>query len=78
MSTEPCAPKPDRWKTCTWRDKIIFVENKKNFEEALETAEYSRYFFDNFGGDFGHGTRLGNELIARNLAGVIVTEVAGE
>ena len=53
------------------KGKIVFVENKINFEEALKNAKYSRYFSDNFGGDFGHCTRWGNELIARDLAGVI-------
>ncbi len=57
------------------KSKIIFVENKANFEAALKNAEYSRYFSDNFGGDFGHCTRRGNELIARNVARVIVQAI---
>lgn len=57
------------------KDKIIFVENKTNFEEALKNAEYSLYFSDNFGGDFGHCTRRGNELIARNAARAVAETI---
>ena len=55
--------------------KIIFVENKSNFQEALKQAEYSNYFSDTFGGDFGHCTRMGNRLIAENLSNVILKEI---
>ncbi|HLD69536.1 MAG TPA: tetratricopeptide repeat protein [Candidatus Omnitrophota bacterium] len=57
------------------KEKIIFVENKTNFETALKNAEYSLYFSDNFGGDFGHCTRRGNELIARSAARAIVEAI---
>ena len=51
---------------------IVFVENKKNFERVLRDSEYSKVFSDNFAGDFGHCTRLGNRLIAENLANTIL------
>ncbi len=51
---------------------VIFVENKQNFKTALQSGTYSDYFKDTFANDFGHCTRKGNELIARNLAGVIL------
>ena len=54
---------------------IIFVENKKIFEDALRHDRYEDYFADNFGGEFGHGTPLGNRLIAENVANVILKEV---
>ena len=54
------------------RDEIIFVENKKNFEEAMEDEDYSDYFYDNFAGDFGHCTLKGNKLIASGLADVLL------
>ena len=57
------------------RKKIIFVENKSNFQGALKQAEYSNYFSDTFGGDFGHCTRMGNHLIAENLSNVIFKEI---
>ena len=54
---------------------IIFVENKTNFEEALMREQYSEYFSDSFGSNFGHGTRKGNYLIAENLSNTIISQV---
>ena len=54
------------------REGVIFVENKQNFKQALSKADFSHYFKDNFAYDFGHCTRAGNELIARNLTQVIL------
>jgi len=54
------------------RKGITFVENRQNFRQALSIEGYSHYFKDSFGNDFGHCTRAGNELIARNLAGFIL------
>ncbi|MBF0503676.1 MAG: tetratricopeptide repeat protein [Candidatus Omnitrophica bacterium] len=51
---------------------IIFVENSQNFKQALMKQGYNYYFKDIFASDFGHCTRAGNELIARNLAEVIL------
>ena len=51
---------------------IIFVDNEKIFKEALEKASYDEYFIDSFGGDFGHCTKKGNELIAENIADTIL------
>ncbi|MBF0522209.1 MAG: tetratricopeptide repeat protein [Candidatus Omnitrophica bacterium] len=52
--------------------KIVFVENKTNFQAALKREEYTTYFADNFAGDFGHCTFLGNKLIAENLADAVL------
>lgn len=60
------------------RDKITFVENKENFEQALESSQYTVYFSDTFAGNFGHCTRAGNQLIAKNLASVIEKEFFGK
>ncbi len=54
------------------RKDVTFVENKDNFREVLKGHEFSRYFSDNFAGDFGHCTQIGNRLIAENLAKVIL------
>jgi tetratricopeptide (TPR) repeat protein len=54
---------------------ILFVENKRNFEEALKIHKPTEIFEDMFAGDFGHCSVLGNTLIARNLARVISEEV---
>jgi len=54
---------------------IIFIENKENFEKALEDANFKNYFIDRFAGDFGHCTIEGNRLIAKNVADVILKEL---
>jgi tetratricopeptide (TPR) repeat protein len=54
------------------RKGVIFLENKQNFKEAMAQGGYWHYFKDNFAYDFGHCTREGNELIARNVTGVIL------
>jgi hypothetical protein len=43
------------------------VNNKENFERYLLDHEYEEIFVDRFAGDFGHTTRIGNRLIAKNL-----------
>ncbi len=58
--------------------RIVFVENRKNFEAALRTNKLTEIFSDMFGGDFGHCTELGNRLIAENLSNAILTEVFGK
>jgi len=54
---------------------IFFVENKKNFERALEYEPFRDYFSDRFGGDFGHCTVKGNRLIAENAANIIIRDI---
>lgn len=51
---------------------IIFVENVTNFVEIIHSNGYNSCFWDAFGGDFGHCTRLGNRLIAENAAKAIL------
>lgn len=50
---------------------IIFVSNEENFKNALKNKKYSDIFLDSYGGEFGHCTDYGNELIAKNLTKVI-------
>ncbi len=57
--------------------RILFVENKSNFEETLRTRKLAEIFNDTFAGDFGHCTDLGNRMIASNLAAAIGREVMG-
>jgi len=54
---------------------IIFVDNKRIFAEAVKMDGYRTYFRDMFGGDFGHCTDRGNELMAENIAEVILKEI---
>ena len=57
---------------------IIFVENKKTFETAVSHASYHEYFLDMFGGFFGHCTDKGNQLLAQNIADVLLKECFGK
>jgi len=50
------------------RGDIILVDNGPIFDKALEAATYEELFSDECYGDFGHGTRKGNRLIAENVA----------
>ena len=54
---------------------VIFVDNENLFKEAVKRSSYKDYFIDMFGGDFGHCTQKGNELLAQNIAEVILREV---
>ncbi|MHB8155116.1 MAG: tetratricopeptide repeat protein [Candidatus Omnitrophota bacterium] len=56
---------------------IIFVNNENIFKEALKKSGYKEYFTDMFGGDFGHCTKKGNQLLAENIADSIFKEMLG-
>ncbi|MCB9771594.1 MAG: hypothetical protein H6754_03505 [Candidatus Omnitrophica bacterium] len=51
--------------------RIVFVDNEMLFKNKVAASEYSQYFVDHFGGDFGHCTAQGNALLAGNLASAI-------
>jgi tetratricopeptide (TPR) repeat protein len=53
---------------------VVFVDNKKIFEDVLKAGGCNKYFRDFFGGDFGHCTEEGNRLLAENIADVIIRE----
>lgn len=53
-------------------NKITFISNEKLFKNMLKKYSYNTIFMDQFGGDFGHCTELGNTMIAKNLAKEIV------
>ena len=54
---------------------VIFVDNEQVFKEAVKRSGFKEYFTDIFAGDFGHCTQKGNELLAQNIADVILKEV---
>lgn len=54
---------------------IIFVDNEAVFKNAVDKENYQAYFRDMFGGDFGHCTAKGNQLLAENIARVITKEI---
>lgn len=55
---------------------VVYVDNGF-FRELVERDGYWRYFTDRFGGDFGHLTREGNELLARSVARAITEDFFG-
>lgn len=55
------------------QEDIIFVDNEKLFKVALKQGSYEDYFVDQFAGDFGHCTPIGNYLLANNIADTLLT-----
>jgi len=55
---------------------VLFVDNSF-FRERVERDGFERYYFDRFAGDFGHLSREGNCLLARNVARAIVERYFG-
>lgn len=53
-------------------DHFEVIESKNEFSEAFKTHSYDELFIDNFAGDFGHASKLGNSIIARNIANYII------
>lgn len=45
-----------------------FVDNQSSFQQRVDGEGYQAYFKDDFGGNFGHGTEKGNQLLAENVA----------
>lgn len=58
-------------------DGVIFVDNETVFKDALKNSSYDELFTDLFAGDFGHCTEKGNNLLASNIAKVILQEYFG-
>jgi len=57
---------------------VIFIDNEKNFKEAMDGSRYKEYFWDRFARDLGHCTAKGNRLIAENAANVLMEEYFGK
>jgi len=55
---------------------VIFVDNQKNFQEAVEKDGYDAYFTDRFAGNFGHCTTKGNYILANNVADMILSRIS--
>jgi len=54
---------------------VIFVDNEKIFKDATRKEGYKEYFVDMFAGDFGHCTPKGNNLLAENIANIILRKI---
>jgi len=51
---------------------VVFIDNEAPFEEALRTRSFAEVFTDDCYNDFGHGTALGNRILAENAAKAIL------
>lgn len=51
---------------------LTFVDNGPLFKRAVAEHGYRGIFFDYCNGDFGHATRLGNRILAENIADSIL------
>ena len=55
-------------KNSRYYDNLIFLSNENTFKNYLYNGgKYEDLFTDQFAGDFGHATILGNEMIAKNI-----------
>lgn len=54
---------------------IVFVDNEKLFNDAVHKHGYDFVFIDRFAFDFGHATVFGNQLMAGNIADILVEHV---
>ncbi|MBF0485615.1 MAG: tetratricopeptide repeat protein [Candidatus Omnitrophica bacterium] len=50
----------------------LFVDNEGSFKAAIQKSSWRDYFYDIFGGDFGHATQKGDGLLAKNIADSIL------
>jgi len=57
---------------------VVFVDNEKTFKNEVKAGSYKEYFTDMFGGDFGHCTNKGNQLLAENIANGILKSLFHE
>ncbi|MFZ5535755.1 MAG: tetratricopeptide repeat protein [Patescibacteria group bacterium] len=53
--------------------EVTVVGNEENFRDFLQRGSYDDLFSDHFGGNFGHTTERGSELIAAGVARTIET-----
>jgi len=58
-----------------WHDDVVFVDNEAVFREALAEHGYDALFWDHCFGDLGHGTALGNRILAENVATTVLQVV---
>jgi tetratricopeptide (TPR) repeat protein len=52
---------------------VVLVDNGADIREAVLREGYEVIFWDHCYGDFGHGTRVGNRIIAENVAAAVRT-----
>jgi len=55
---------------------VVFVDNEASFREGMARHGFEYYFWDQFGGNFGHATAEGNRMLAENAARAILPLIA--
>ncbi len=58
-------------KLLDYREDVLYLENRTNFETALLESGYRNVFSDSFAGSFGHLTDRGNMVLAENVAAAL-------
>lgn len=53
-------------------ENVIWVGQKKKFDNLIDKLGYYRLFTDSFAGDFGHCNHFCNSVVAENLADVLM------
>ena len=64
-------PLQEQLKNEPYYDKITFISNEQLFKNALMKKSYNDLFIDQFAGDFGHCTKLGNTIIVKNVVNTL-------
>jgi len=60
-----------------WHPDVAFVDNEAVFQEALREHGFDDLFWDHCYGDLGHGTPLGNRILAENVATTVLEVIEG-
>ena len=64
-------PLKEMLKNEPYYNQISFISNEKLFKKALMKKDYKEIFRDQWAGDFGNCTDLGNTMIAENVANTL-------
>ncbi len=54
------------------QQRIVFIDNQKTFQEAVNRFGYDLVFNDHHSGDFGHFTPQGSRILAEHVADVLI------
>ncbi|MCR4662418.1 MAG: hypothetical protein K5622_00840, partial [Endomicrobiaceae bacterium] len=64
-------PLQQQLKNEPYYNELTFISNEKIFKDTLMNKDYDELFYDQFAGDFGHCTNLGNTMIAKNIVNTL-------
>lgn len=55
-------------------NELVFIDNEEIFKRALKAYDYDHIFIDRFGGDFGHCTDFGNQILAEQISETLLED----